>query len=100
MTSKVMAQTLVAREVQDLDELFRLLIDTDQPIHILREGVRGVLLRQQDFQALRERLEELEDLEDLLAMREAEAEYRAGEGRPFDEIVADLGDETATYVSR
>jgi len=32
----------------------------------------------------------LQRLEDLRAMREAEAEYRAGEGRPFSEIVAEL----------
>jgi predicted nucleotidyltransferase len=34
--------------------------------------------------------EPLQRLGDLLAMREAEAEYRAGDGRPFSEIVAEL----------
>jgi len=32
----------------------------------------------------------LEDLEDRLAMREAEAEYRGGDARPFDDILAEI----------
>ncbi len=43
-----------------------------------------------DYEDYRGLLQRLEDLEDLRAMREAEAEYRAGEGRPFSEIVAEL----------
>lgn len=93
MVDKVITHTLVTREVHDLDGLFSLLVESDRPIYITRNGVQGVLLRHQTYQELQERLE---DLEDLLAMREAETEYRAGEGRPFDEIVAELEIEEAT----
>ena len=47
----------------------------------------SLLIDYEDYRGLPQRLE---DLEDLRAMREAEAEYRAGEGRPFSEIVAEL----------
>lgn len=46
---------------------------------------KGVLI---GYEAHRELLQRLEDLEDLQAMHEAE--YWAGEGRPFSEIVAEL----------
>ncbi len=62
----------------------------------MSEGVRVVLLPYHVYRAL---LDRVEDLEDLLAMREAEAEYRAGEGRPFDEIVAELEAEDRADVS-
>ncbi|MFN2218503.1 MAG: hypothetical protein ACK2UA_07850 [Anaerolineae bacterium] len=81
------AQTLVTHEVRDLDELFRLLAESDRPIYISREDAQGVLLPYEAYQDLQARLE---DLEDRLAIYEAEAEYRAGEGRPFDEILAEV----------
>ena len=62
----------------------------------MSEGVRVVLLPYHVYRAL---LDRVEDLEDLLAMREAEAEYLAGEGRPFDEIVAELEAEDRADVS-
>ena len=52
-----------------------------------------------DYEAYRELLRRLEDLEDLQAMREAEAEYRVGEGRPFPEIVVELEVEEGADVS-
>ncbi len=62
----------------------------------MSEGVRVVLLLYHVYRAL---LDRVEDLEDLLVMREAEAEYLAGEGRPFDEIVAELEVEDRADVS-
>jgi len=95
MADKVIAQTLVTHEVHDLDGLLNLLAESERPIYIAGDGVQGVLLRYQVYRKWQERLE---DLEDLLAMREAEAEYRAGEGRPLDEILAELEAEEAAHV--
>jgi PHD/YefM family antitoxin component YafN of YafNO toxin-antitoxin module len=96
MADKVIARVSVTHEIQDLQGLFSLLTESDQPIYIASDGIQGVLLRQQTYQALQDRLE---DLEDLLAMREAEVEYRAGQGRSFDDIVAELEAEKNTDVS-
>jgi len=41
----------------------------------------------------------LEDLEDRLAMQEAEAEYRAGNARPFEESLAEIESEESAHVS-
>jgi len=95
MADKVIAQTLVTREVHDLDGLLNLLAESDRPIYVSGDGVQGVLLRYQVYRKWQERLE---DLEDLLAMQQAEAEYRAGEGRPLDEILVELEVEEAAYV--
>jgi hypothetical protein len=81
------AQTLVAYGVHDLDEIFRLLAESDRPIYVSREDVRGVLLSCEAYQDLQAHLE---DLEDRLAMQEAEAEVRAGDARPFDDILAEI----------
>lgn len=93
---QVTAQTLVTHEVRDLDGLFRLLAESDRPIYVSGEEAQGVLLRYQTYQALQAHLE---DLEDRLAMREAEAEYRAGDGRSFDEILAEIEAEESAHVS-
>jgi hypothetical protein len=92
---QVIARTLVTHDVRDLDGLFRLLAESDQPIYISGENAQGVLLHYQAYQTLQAHLE---DLEDRLAMREAEAEYRAGDGRPFDEILAEIEAEESAHV--
>jgi len=53
-----------------------------------------------DCKAYRKLLQRLEDLEDLQAMREAEAEYWAGEGCPFSEIVAEMEAEERVDLNR
>jgi len=88
-------KALVFREIHDLDGLFSLLVESDQPVYVARDDIPGVLLRYQTYQELQEHLQ---DLEDLLAMWEAEAEYRAGESRPLAEILAELELEEATDV--
>jgi len=42
------------------------------------------------YEALNRLLDRLEDMEDLYWMYQGLAEYRAGEGRPFEEFVAEL----------
>lgn len=84
---QAIAQILVTHEVRDLDELFRLLAKSDRPIYVSREDAHGVLLSYEAYQDLQARLE---DMEDRLAMREAEAEYRGGDARPFDDILAEI----------
>jgi len=54
------------------------------------------------YEALNRLLQRLEDLEDIRAMREAEAEWRAGSGQPFAETLAEIQAEEATtqHVTR
>jgi prevent-host-death family protein len=47
------------------------------------------------YEALNRLLQRLEDLEDMRAMREAEAEWRAGGGQPFAETLAEMEAEEA-----
>jgi len=42
------------------------------------------------YEALNRLLDRLENMEDLYWMYQGLAEYRAGEGRPFEEFVAEL----------
>ncbi len=93
---RVIAQTLVSHEVRDLDELFRLLAESDRPIYVSGENVQAILLSYEAYQDLQARLE---DLEDRLAMQEAEAEYRAGNARPFEESLAEIEAEESAHVS-
>ena len=93
---RMVAQTLVSREVHDLDELFRLLAESDRPIYVSGEDAQGVLLPDEAYQDLQAHLE---DLEDRLAMQEAEAEYRAGDARPFDNILTEIEAEDSSHVS-
>jgi prevent-host-death family protein len=60
----------------------------EQPIIITRHGRPvGYLINYEVFNRL---LERLEDLEDIRAMREAEAVWRAGKGRDFEDFIAEL----------
>jgi len=93
---QVIAQKLVTYNVHDLDELFRLLAESDQPLYLSGEDVHGVLLPYEAYQDLQAHLE---DLEDRLAMQEAEAEYRAGDARPFDNILTEIEAEDSSHVS-
>jgi len=93
---RVIAQTLVTHEVRDLDELFHLLAESDRPIYLSGEDVQAVLLPYEAYQDLQAHLE---DLEDRLAMQEVEAEYRAGNARPFEEILAEIEAEGSAHVS-
>ena len=100
MSGVVTAEFVLTREIESLDDALRLLAESRRSI-LLETTVegkpsRGILV---DYEVYRELLQRLEDLEDLRAMREAETEYRAGEGRPFSEIVAELKAEEAADVS-
>ena len=100
MNRTVTAEFVLTREIEILDDAMRLLAESGRPI-LLETSVKGrpakgVLI---DYEAYRELLRRLEDLEDLQAMHEAEAEYRAGEGCPFSEIVAELEVEKEADVS-
>ena len=91
MSRAVTAEFVSSREIESLDDALRLLAESRRSILLETtvEGkpARGILV---DYGTYRELLQRLEDLEDLRAMREAETEYRAGEGRTFSEIVAEL----------
>ena len=93
---RMVAQTLVTHEVRDLDELFRLLVESDRPIFVSRQDVQAVLLPYEAYQDLQAHLE---DLEDRLAMQEAEAEYRSGDARPFDDILTEIEAEESAQVA-
>ena len=59
--------------------LFEML--TAQPPRLLQDDqVKGFLLSPEQYEAVIELLEDIEDLQDAL---QAEAEYQAGQGRPF-----------------
>jgi len=100
MSGAVTAEFVSTREIESLDDALRLL--SESRLSILLETIvegkpsRGILV---DYEVYRELLQRLEDLEDLQVMREAEIEYRAGEGRPFSEIVAELEAEEEAIVS-
>ena len=100
MSRAVTAEFVSTREIESLDDALRLLAESRRSILLETtvEGkpARGILV---DYEAYRELLQRLEDLEDLRAMREAETEYRAGEGRPFSKIVAELKAEEEANVS-
>ncbi len=96
----ITAECVSTREIESLDDALRLLAEGKRPILLetMIEGKpsRGILV---DYEVYRELLQRLEDLEDLRAMHEAEAEYRAGGGRSFSEIVAELKAEEEANVS-
>ncbi len=100
MSGAVTAEFVSTKEIESLKEALRLLSESGRSIFLEAtiEGKpsRGVLV---DYEVYRELLQRLEDLEDLRAMRGAEIEYRAGEGRPFSEIVAELEAEEEAHVS-
>lgn len=88
--TRLIAQTLLTREVASLEEALHLMSESGHPVLLKGERVQGVLL---DLEVYYELLERLRDAKDLQAMREAEAEYRAGEGRPFADILAEVENE-------
>ena len=100
MSRAVTAEFISTREIESLDDALRLLAESRRSI-LLETTVEGKLARGilVDYGVYQELLQRLEDLEDLHAMREAEIEYRAGEGRPFSEIVAELKAEEEANVS-
>jgi len=67
------------------DTLFGLL-DTRPPRLMEDEEVKGFLISPTQYNALVELLEDIADLRDAAT---AEAEYAAGQGRPFDEYNAE-----------
>ena len=67
-------------------DLLRSLLET-RPVRLLQDDqVRGFLLPPEQYEAVIEFLEDIEDLEDAL---QAEAEYQAGQGRPFADYDAE-----------
>jgi len=100
MSRAVTAEFVSTREIESLDDALRLLAESRRSILletiIQGKPSRGILV---DYESYRELLQRLEDLEDLQVMREAEIEYRTGEGRPFSEIVAELKAEEEASVS-
>ena len=85
--ARLIAETLLTRKVRTLEDALRLMSESRRPVLLRGETVQGVLL---DLEVYYELLERLQDVEDLQAMREAEAEYRAGDGRPFSDILAEV----------
>lgn len=67
-------------------DALRTLLET-QPARLLQDDqVQGFLLPPEQYEAVIELLEDIEDLQDAL---QAEAEYEAGQGRPFAEYDAE-----------
>jgi len=88
--TNLIAETFLTRKVHTLEDALRLMSESRHPVLLRGETVQGVLL---DLEVYYELLERLQDVEDLQAMREAEAEYRAGKGRPFADILAEVESE-------
>jgi hypothetical protein len=68
-----------------IDVLLRLL-ETQPPRLLQGDEVKGFLISPEQYEALMALLEDIEDLQDAAT---AEAEYAAGEGRPFSEYDAE-----------
>lgn len=51
------------------------------------------------YEALNRLFDRLEDMEDLYWMYQGMAEYKAGEGRPFEEFVAELERSTLYFLA-
>ena len=85
----ITAKILPVREVRaKMSQLLNEITQGGQPIIITRHGRSvGYLINYEAFNRL---LERLEDLEDIRLTREAEATWQAGEGRDFEEFVAEL----------
>jgi hypothetical protein len=67
-------------------DVLRSLLET-RPVRLLQDDqVQGFLLPPEQYEAVIELLEDIEDLQDAL---QAEAEYQAGQGRPFAEYDAE-----------
>jgi len=85
----ITTRILPVREVQEkMSQLLNETAEGGEPIIITRHGRPvGYLINYEAFNRLLERLEHLEDIH---AMHEAEATWRAGEGRDSEEFVAEL----------
>lgn len=94
-----MAVTMPVAEVQD--RLFALLDQVkveDEPVFIARNGqAEAVLL---SLALYEEMLQSIEDLQDIKDMLEAETAHAAGEGRDFEEFVAELAGQPWMYRVR
>ncbi len=67
-------------------DVLRSLLET-RPVRLLQDDqVKGFFLPPEQYEAVIELLEDIEDLQDAL---QAEAEYQAGQGRPFAEYDAE-----------
>ena len=61
-------------------------------VHAEIDGERPLaILAWDDYEALVETLEILDDPETMDALRRANAQIEAGEGRPFEDVAAELG---------
>ena len=61
-------------------------------VHAEIDGERPLaILAWDDYEALVETLEILDDPETMDALRRANAQIEAGEGRPFEDVVVELG---------
>ena len=85
----ITSRILPVREVgQKMSQLLNETAQGGEPIIITRHGRPvGYLINYEAFNRL---LERLEDLEDIRLMHEAEATWRAGKGRDFEDFVAEL----------
>jgi len=90
----VVKKILPVREVREnLSRLLDEAEDTHEPVMITRYGrPAGYLI---GYEILNRLLERLEELEDIRAMREAEAEWRARGGQPFEEALAEVENQEA-----
>jgi prevent-host-death family protein len=85
----VVKKVLPVREVREnLSQLLEEAEGGHEPVMITRYGrPAGYLIGYETLNGLLERLEELEDIR---AMHQVEAEWRAGGGRPFAEILTEV----------
>lgn len=85
----VVKKILPVREVREnLSRLLDEAGDTHEPVMITRYGrPAGYLI---GYEILNRLLERLEELEDIRAMREAEDEWRARGGQPFEEALGEV----------
>lgn len=75
-----------------LSELLDEVADRQEHVVITRNGrPAAVVLSSEEYEALAETLEILEDDETLAALRESEADVKAGRVYPVDEVRRELG---------
>jgi antitoxin YefM len=88
-----MARTVPFTEARArLTELLDEVNERHEHVVITRNGrPAGVVLSSAEYEALAETLEVLEDDETLEALRESEADVRAGRVYPLDEVRRELG---------
>jgi antitoxin YefM len=75
-----------------LSELLDEVTERHEHVVITRNGrPAGVVLSSEEYEALAETLDVLDDEETLEALRESEADVRAGRVYPLDEVRRELG---------